>query len=65
MVPLAGEAQAARIVEDLLRRGIAIRPLKAFGLPNCIRISTGTDEENRMFVDAMKEICAKEEICNS
>jgi histidinol-phosphate aminotransferase len=65
MVPLAGEEQAARITEDLLRRGVIIRPLKAFGLPNCIRISTGTVEENQMFVEAMKEICAKEEICNS
>jgi histidinol-phosphate aminotransferase len=64
MVPLADERQAARITEELFRRGIAIRPLTAFGLPNCIRISTGTDEENHMFVDAMKEICAKEEICN-
>ncbi len=64
MVPLAGEAQAARITEELFRRGIAIRPLTAFGLPDCIRISTGTDEQNHMFVDAMKEICAQEEICN-
>jgi len=65
MVPLADEAQAERIVEDLLRRGVITRPLKAFGLPHCIRISTGTDGENHMFIEAMKEICAKEEICNS
>jgi histidinol-phosphate/aromatic aminotransferase/cobyric acid decarboxylase-like protein len=40
-----------------------VRPLTAFGLPHCIRISTGADEENQMFVDAMREICAQEEIC--
>ena len=64
MVPFASPTQVERIVEELFRRGIAVRPLKAFGLPQCIRISTGTDEDNQMLVEALKEICAKEETCN-
>jgi histidinol-phosphate aminotransferase len=63
MAPLADGDQAARVTEELLRRGVIVRPLTAFGLPHCIRISTGADEENQMFVDAMREICAQEEIC--
>jgi histidinol-phosphate aminotransferase len=63
MVPLAGEALAAGVTEHLLREGIVIRPLKAFGLPNCVRISTGTDEENQMLLEAMQRVCAKEGIC--
>src|ERR1017187_7126376 len=63
MVPLAGEEQAARITGDLLRAGIVVRPLKAFGLPHCIRISTGTDEENQLLLEAVKQVCAKEAIC--
>ncbi len=47
--------QAERIAEDLLRQGVIVRPLGAFGLPHCIRISTGTDEENRLCVEAMRK----------
>jgi histidinol-phosphate aminotransferase len=64
MVPLAGAEQAAAFNEELLRRGVIVRPLTAFGLPHCIRISTGTDEENEMCVDAMQQIARKEEICS-
>ncbi len=65
MVPLPDEAQAQRLTVELLRSGIIIRPLKAFGLPACIRISTGTDEENQIFLDTVKKVCAKEAICKS
>lgn len=55
MVDLADHAEVERICQSLLRDGVIIRPLQAFGLPNCIRISTGTDEENHMLLDAMKK----------
>jgi histidinol-phosphate aminotransferase len=54
MVELADAEQAARIVEDLLRQGVIVRPLKAFGLPQCIRISTGTDEDNQRCMAALQ-----------
>ncbi len=54
MVECAGAAQAAALNEQLLRQGVIVRPLAAFGLPQCLRISTGTDEENRRCVEAMK-----------
>lgn len=63
MVPLATEQGAAQLTEELLREGVVIRPLTAFGLPNCVRISTGTDEENQMCLDAVKRVCAKESVC--
>src|SRR6202162_1751838 len=46
MVVLADAAQSARVAEDLLTHGVIVRPLAAFGLPQAIRISTGTDEDN-------------------
>ena len=58
MAVLPGEQEAARIFEELLAQGVVTRPLKAFGLPNCIRISTGTDEDNRLCVDAMRRTYA-------
>src|SRR5438552_2358197 len=42
MLPLANEQEAARMTEELLRKGIIVRRLTAFGLPSAIRVSTGT-----------------------
>jgi histidinol-phosphate aminotransferase len=54
-VVLVDAGQAVRVVEDLLTQGVIVRPLNAFGLPNCIRISTGTDEDNERCVAAMQK----------
>jgi len=53
MLPLPSEQEAARITQQLLRRGIIVRHLAAFGLPQAIRISTGTDEENQALMSAL------------
>jgi len=53
MVELANARQAEGIVESLLTQGVIVRPLKAFGLPQCIRISTGTDDDNERCVEAL------------
>src|SRR5690242_6035478 len=47
MTVLDSARDAACVFESLLSQGVVVRPLKAFGLPHCIRISTGTDEDNR------------------
>jgi histidinol-phosphate aminotransferase len=52
MVVLESAACAKRIFEQLLARGIIVRPLGAFGLPQCLRISTGLDEHNQRLADA-------------
>jgi histidinol-phosphate aminotransferase len=46
MLVFGSEQQASAFVEGMLRQGIIVRPLRAFGLPNCVRVSTGTDEQN-------------------
>ena len=56
MLVLGGEQLASQMVEELLQKGIVTRPLKAFGLPQCVRVSTGSEEENRRCVDAMEQI---------
>jgi histidinol-phosphate aminotransferase len=55
MLPLPSEPQADAVVEGLLRQGVVVRPLKAFGLPHCVRVSTGTDEQNEICADAMQK----------
>ena len=46
---------AAACFEALLRRGIIIRPLKSYSLPEHLRVSVGSDEENRAFLEAMRQ----------
>ena len=56
MVVLPGAEQATRLTSDLLQQGIIIRPLASFGLPNCVRISTGTTEDNERCVEAIQKL---------
>jgi histidinol-phosphate aminotransferase len=44
----------ARVVFDgLLRGGVIVRPLAAFGAPEAIRVTVGTPEENAIFAEAL------------
>jgi len=56
MIPLASEEQAARMTRDLMAQGVIVRPLKNWGLPGCIRISTGTDDDNRRAIAAVQKL---------
>jgi histidinol-phosphate aminotransferase len=55
MAVLPSAQETERLFEGLLAKGVIIRPLKAFGLPHCVRISTGTDEDNRLCVEAVRK----------
>lgn len=58
MVALPGERDAARLTAELLKQGVIVRPLRAFGLPHCVRISTGTERENEQCVAAIRRVYA-------
>jgi histidinol-phosphate aminotransferase len=49
---------ALEVFEALLERGIIIRPLASYGLPECLRVSIGTAEENRLFIHHLEEVLA-------
>jgi histidinol-phosphate aminotransferase len=40
--------------EEIMRRGVTVRPLKGFGLPTWLRVSTGLPEQNTTFLDALE-----------
>jgi histidinol-phosphate aminotransferase len=44
------------VFEKLLRRKIIVRPLKGYGLPEWVRISVGTIEENKKLIAVLKEV---------
>ena len=56
MAVMESEHRAEQAYEKLLTQGIIVRPLRAFGLPHCVRISTGTDEDNRRCVEAFGKL---------
>ena len=59
MVVRESEKDVSFIYQELLKQGVIVRPLKAFGLPHCMRISIGTDEENEILIEKLKKVLAK------
>jgi histidinol-phosphate aminotransferase len=54
--------QAQQIFQGLLERGVIIRPLASTGLPNCLRVSVGTPDENRIFIDTLQGVMSELEV---
>lgn len=54
--PPVGGPDAAAVHAGLLRRGIIIRALKSYHLPEWLRVSMGTEEENALFLQWLREI---------
>jgi histidinol-phosphate aminotransferase len=52
-INLNDDADAAFI--ELMRRGVIVRPLTSFGMPGSIRVTIGTPEQNRKFINALAE----------
>ena len=51
---LAKVGDAARINSELLKRGVIVRPVVNYGLPEFLRISVGLAGQNARFLDALK-----------
>jgi histidinol-phosphate aminotransferase len=49
---------AGTVFDTLLRQGVIVRPLAAFGAPTGIRVTVGTPEENRILADALAHVRA-------
>lgn len=56
MLDLGTRKAADAFANSLLECGVIIRPLAAFGLPHCVRISTGTEEEIEFCLEAVSQI---------
>jgi histidinol-phosphate aminotransferase len=46
--------EAARANVYLMSQGVIVRHVANYGLPQCLRVTVGKDEENRAFLDALK-----------
>ncbi len=54
--PPAGRQSAQELHAALLRKGVIIRALRSYHLPEWLRVSVGKDEENALFLRLTQEI---------
>jgi histidinol-phosphate aminotransferase len=50
------QRSAQNVFEDLLREGVVVRPLQGYSLPECIRVSVGTERQMDIFARALKKV---------
>jgi len=44
------------VFQGLLRRGVIVRPMQEYGLPEYIRVTVGTKEENQRFIAELESV---------
>jgi len=54
LVDFGHDAQA--VFESLQRKGVIARPIREYGFPNALRISIGTEHQNRKLIRSLKAI---------
>jgi len=52
--------QAAEVADRLLRRGVIVRHMGSYGMPDFLRISVGLDQENQRFIGELTSIVGQE-----
>ncbi len=50
------DRDADPVNSELLSRGVIVRPMRAWGLPTCLRISSGTSEQNKRALKTLGEV---------
>lgn len=53
------KGDATTLYETMLKRGVIVRSMKAYGFANFIRINVGTDQENNRFLQALEQALAE------
>ena len=48
--------QAMQIYEELLKKGVIVRPVNNYNMPEHLRMSIGTEEENALLITALQQI---------
>jgi histidinol-phosphate aminotransferase len=59
MLDLKSAERVNELNDALMRKGVFVRPLRAFGLPHCLRITVGLPHENRLCIKALEEAKAE------
>ncbi len=43
----------------LMQRGLVLRQVGSYGLPDCLRLTVGSEEANRLVVDVLKDFMGR------
>ena len=63
LVKVGNDHQAGvRVNQELLKRGVIVRPVGNYGLPQWLRISIGLPQDNAAFLDAFTQILKDEKV---
>ena len=47
---------AGTVYDDLLKQGVIVRPLANYQMPEHLRITVGTEEQNQRLLDALSQV---------
>ena len=50
------ERDGLGIYEELLHKGMIVRPIGVYGMPNHLRVTIGSEEENTQFIQSLSEV---------
>jgi len=56
---LADVGDASTVAKTMQERGVIVRDCTSFGLPGCIRITCGTDEETDLAIETLNDVLAE------
>lgn len=51
--------QGKAVYDSLLRKGVIVRPMASYNLPEYIRVTVGLPSENRRFIESFKEVAGE------
>jgi len=57
---LARVGDASAVFGALLKKGVIVRPVANYGLPEWLRITVGMPEENARFLAALREVLVRD-----
>jgi len=52
-------ADAMKVYDDLLYQGVIVRPVANYEMPEYLRVTIGTEEENNRFIEALTKVLNK------
>jgi histidinol-phosphate aminotransferase len=60
LIQFADATQAAAADAFLTARGLILRGVAAYGLPNCLRLTVGGEDANRKVIATLREFVGKQ-----
>ena len=57
LIDFLSKENCEKVNQKLLENSIIFREMKSYGLPSCLRVTIGTDEENEIILKNLRKIC--------